>query len=134
MPYFFIQPIMSNTREYKIVLFNGKAIYTAYSPTSVNQGFKFSIENSREECRFHFAETALEMFKKRCPYAIADGLVRVDIFENQAGKLVVNEFESLEAGYSHAHISKTGIVQSLLDQYWVDKLFKCFSTNYNRTF
>jgi hypothetical protein len=69
MPYFFIQPIMSNTREYKIVLFNGKAIYTAYSPTSVNQGFKFSIEK------------LVQLYLSDCDLALFEHSERHCIFE-----------------------------------------------------
>ena len=33
------------------------------------------------------------------PYALVDGLCRVDIMQRSNGRLVVNEFESLEATY-----------------------------------
>jgi hypothetical protein len=43
--------------------------------------------------------TALEKLKATLPYAITDGLFRVDIFQTLSGQLVVNEFESLEADF-----------------------------------
>ena len=47
-----------------------------------------------------FAKNAVQELKIRVPECICDGLVRVDIFTNANGNLVVNEFESLEAEYS----------------------------------
>ena len=42
----------------------------------------------------------MEVFSASCPAAIVDGsIIRVDIFQNSLGNLVVNEFESLEAAY-----------------------------------
>ena len=42
---------------------------------------------------------ALQEFASACPNALVDSLMRVDIFQTMAGKLVVNEFESLEADH-----------------------------------
>ena len=47
---------------------------------------------------FTFAASAVAALVQSCP-GICDGLVRVDIFTNASGLLVVNEFESLEAEY-----------------------------------
>ena len=40
--------------------------------------------------------------KQLVPNAVVDGLVRVDVFESLNGRLVVNEFESLEARFNSA--------------------------------
>lgn len=56
---------------------------------------------------------------------ILDGLVRVDIFKNNEGNLVVNEFESLEARhFSNNHCKVIGVTD-YLRLYWREKLYKC---------
>lgn len=45
-----------------------------------------------------FANEAIRMLALKNPNAITDFIVRVDIFQRQNGQMVVNEFESLEAG------------------------------------
>ena len=48
----------------------------------------------------HFAETSVFILKTRCPETCIDGLVRVDIMlSNDENKIIVNEFESLEANF-----------------------------------
>jgi hypothetical protein len=45
-----------------------------------------------------FGARAIDRLKAaRGPWAFCGPVIRVDIFETEAGKLVVNEFESLEA-------------------------------------
>jgi len=46
---------------------------------------------------FEFAELAINTVSDSRCGAIIDGIVRVDIFRNSNGSLVVNELESLEA-------------------------------------
>lgn len=47
-----------------------------------------------------FAEAVCVKVRERCPYAITDGLLRVDIMVRDDGVMVVNELESLEATYN----------------------------------
>jgi hypothetical protein len=42
---------------------------------------------------------SVKVLLEACPHTICDGLFRVDVFMNQAGDFIVNEFESLEAAY-----------------------------------
>jgi len=121
IPYLMLQPIMSNRREYKVVLFNHVVQHTAGSYTE-KAGYPFSKENLQS--MVNFAEDSLRYCKNQCPFMITDGLVRVDIFENQSGQLVVNELESLEAGYEHIKINVTGNLNEKLKFYWKERLIK----------
>ena len=58
----------------------------------------------------------------QCPWMIVDGLMRVDVFEAQDGRLVVNEFESLEAQYEAYKIELNGEMIKNLENYWLTKL------------
>jgi hypothetical protein len=46
----------------------------------------------------NFVETAIQVLKTGNPNSITESVVRVDVFQRNDGKMVVNEFESLEAG------------------------------------
>jgi hypothetical protein len=120
MPYFMVQPMMSNRREFKIVLFNHRALYISASPTQT-LGFAFKKENM--EYIFKFSEYALNVCKEKCPHMITDGLIRIDVFENQNNNLIVNEIEGLEAKYDHAtKFELTGDLEQKLQMYWTEKL------------
>ena len=94
-PYTMIQATMRNKKEYKVVMFNREPKYVAYNPNA--SGIAFSIHPHTH--LMSFAEYALNEFSLSCPFAMVDSLMRVDIFQTQSGKLVVNEFESLEADH-----------------------------------
>lgn len=54
------------------------------------------------EERFNFAREAIQQLRTNCPEALVSGLVRVDIMVDDNGDMVLNEFESLEAGHQSA--------------------------------
>jgi hypothetical protein len=69
-----------------------------------------------------FATDALQLLKQRCPRTIVDGGVnRVDIMCLSNGRMVVNEFESLEACYTGGECD-TLLAQRVLQEYWLRKL------------
>ena len=81
-------------------MFDGKVEYLAYNcfrPTS--KGSHAFSKHPHTEI-FQFAESAVKVLAKNCPAAIVDGLIRVDIFQRNDGKFVVNEFESFEADFN----------------------------------
>ena len=104
-----IQPCMKNRAEYKAVVLNGKAFFVKRT----GGGIAFGDEKSR----LGFAEEAVRTLKEKCAYALLDGLVRVDFFQNANGVWVVNEFESLEAGYNSTPENDI-LVESFLISYW----------------
>jgi hypothetical protein len=81
---------MISNNESKVILWNGKAQYIS------NNGCKPKImgsKNGKIEL-FQFAEEGTN------GAFIGDGLSRVDCFLSAEGKLVVNEFENLDANFS----------------------------------
>ena len=96
-PYLIIQPRMISNNESKVILWNGKAQYIS------NNGCKPKImgsKNGKIEL-FQFAEEAWKALQEGTNGAfIGDGLSRVDCFLSAEGKLVVNEFENLDANFS----------------------------------
>lgn len=121
-PYTMIQPCMSNRKEYKVVYIPSKNIQYVVSRTArCGSGASFSV---RPHTRlFDFVKSAVGIFRHRCPYAITDGLFRVDVFQTKLGKLVVNEFESLDASYySTERGDSSFVVTNFLRQYWLSKL------------
>jgi hypothetical protein len=125
MRYVMLQACMKNRKEYKVVMFDEKVQYLGYNPYKRKNCFAFS--KRPHEKLFAFAQEALLDLKTSCNDFISDGLVRVDIFINKSGDMVVNEFESLEANY-HAHgISnaeniKNTILTEKLIKYWYNKI------------
>lgn len=77
--------------------------------------------------RLKFAEESIAALQKKCPESLVNGLVRVDIMQNDSGEMIVNEFESLEA--DHAHSDKTIKVyydfSNQMKMYYVNILCSC---------
>jgi hypothetical protein len=72
----------------------------------------------------------MERFQSAAPFAITDGLFRVDIFQTLSGKMVVNEFESLDAAYDTASTGTydyQALTYNFLQKYWQQKIAKCIS-------
>jgi len=95
IPYTMIQPTMRNKKEYKVVLFNREPKYVAHNANLMGTGFSRYPHHEI----MNFAAHALNEFSLACPFAMVNSLMRVDIFQNKSNKLVVNEFESLEADH-----------------------------------
>ena len=88
-----------------------------------NVGKTFSKKPHKE--LIEFVETVLEIFRTNCPAAIVtDCIVRVDVFQNIAGNFVVNELESLEAGYATTSILKNLVVERGMALYFETELAK----------
>ena len=104
----------------QVTLFDGVFQYVNSKPKSPPQSKVYSKYPHTRLMKF--AEEAVVELKRACSSAIIDGLVRVDIFETQMGKLVVNEFESLEACYYHNNESE---VCAKLVEYWHLKIQEC---------
>lgn len=122
LPYVMLQPRVPNPREARVILFDGAAQYIAYDHHRPSNSSALKASESK---LFAFAEDAVRKLKKSCPWAILDGLVRVDIFEVQVGpneyRLYVNEYESLEASYKISKNSqhyKECKVRVSLQEYW----------------
>ena len=74
-----------------------------------------------------FGLDALDIAGRSNNSYIFDGLVRVDIFKANDGRLVVNELESLDAEYNCADVGKVAATDEFLELYWKGKIFDCIS-------
>jgi hypothetical protein len=70
-----------------------------------------------------FADSAMDAIASHEAY-IVDGLVRVDVFKNNTGKLVVNELESFEAIY----YTRTFNAEHFLEEYWERKIYDAINS------
>ena len=124
IPYSLVQPRLSNRREYKVVILNGKASHII--PEDAN-GVKIAY---REKKNFStaphtelmlFAEMAVRHLVQMCSGTIGEYLIRVDIMQLDNEMMIVNEFESFEAVYISSCHEKTCHVQQFLNNFWVGK-------------
>ena len=100
--------------------FNGKAQYVC-TPKKLGKAFSKKPHNRL----FEFVNTVLDLMRIQCPSAmITDCIVRVDVFQNIAGNLVVNELESLEAGYETTKAKQNSIVEKGMESMLESELAK----------
>ncbi len=120
MPYVMLQPCMCNKRENKVVVVAGKALYI--SENKNKSGRQYSFGEHKE--LFEFCEDAVKQLKHIDGSFQSDGLVRVDVFVNQLGDFVVNEFESLEANYysTKNSVDQEAKVTRWLFNFWLKQL------------
>lgn len=104
----------------KAVLVNSRVLYHF----KVGHGKSFLGANGDTRELYKFALQSVLKLKQNNPSAIIDGLVRVDVMCTQEGKMIVNEFEGLEASYeaSLAFASYQAFVYSFLVDYWLNQL------------
>jgi hypothetical protein len=102
---------------------NNTPVFRAAISTGSNNKSKNGVNRkfAEEGELLQFAQTALERFRAAAPFAITDGLFRVDIFQTIAGNMVVNEFESLDAEYQSAISGTNEATYSFLERYWYQK-------------
>ena len=129
---------MFYSKERKVVCVNGKSMYVA-NINGLGRSAK-PFPNNKNLNDFNvslhgFVQRAIDEYKKACPYAITDGLFRVDVFQNIYGNFVVNEFESLEAAYYSTKMENEMFVSEYLAAYWanlLDENLSIFLKNLNR--
>jgi hypothetical protein len=147
VPYIMVQPMMNNRKEYKVVFFNCCFMHIA----NINQRRFGEIAWSfgSHSRLVSFALDALTQLKVRRPETITDFLVRVDVFESNEVecfdetnpdfpmddfrhwrdaegrycrfKLVVNEFESIEANFPGKNHEE---VKTLIYRYWCAHMYR----------
>lgn len=128
MSYVMLQPCMKNKNEDKVVLVGLKPFYIADKNINPRRGHRTADVDEL----FEFAVRAAKLLKQRNPNFLSDGLVRVDIFRNSNGHLVVNEIESLEANYSKQPLELEMQVTVALAAYWENILHRCVVTYMNK--
>ena len=118
IPYAIIQPYIINRKEKKCVLLNGRFSHFAVNHVKAGPQRLFADDKDLPL----IAENYLQELVAVCPGTITSGLVRVDMMCYR-GKVVVNEFESLEALYVPEYdrdYDKDGRTKQFLQGYWKD--------------
>lgn len=110
---------MKNRKEYKVAVFQEEVQFLTYNSRKPTPSIAFSKPPHHK--LLQFAYDAVQDLKNSCPEFLCDGLVRVDIFQNEAGNMVVNEFESLEANYYTSNHIDMVFMQKLIT-YWEVRL------------
>ena len=119
LPYAILQPCLRNRKEKKCVMLNGRFHYFAKIHVTTGPQKKFAADKALPA----IAELYLQELVSRCPGTIVSGLVRVDLMSYN-NRIVVNEFESLEAMYCPENrirdSNKAMNARSFLVDYWID--------------
>lgn len=115
----FIQPTLANVYEAKVVCLNKKAAYISNIGGKKGTAIPFNLsKKERDAALFSFAEECIRVLQRKCPNAILDGVVRVDIMMLKTGELVVNEFETLEACIFSKCEDKQIRTMDFIRRYW----------------
>jgi hypothetical protein len=121
IPYMMLQVKVLKNCEAKIVFLNGVYHHFLSPSTHMTTG---SFEGFTKDGIINFASEAFSALSRNDEY-ILDGLVRVDLFQNNEGLLVVNEFESLEARYYASQQEVMMDTEEFLNNYWERKIYEC---------
>jgi hypothetical protein len=70
-----------------------------------------------------FAESVMQCISVHDEY-IMNGLVRVDVMQNNAGQLVLNELESLEARHDSLDPGLSVSCSNFLSEYWEKVIYE----------
>ena len=124
LPYLMIQPCMHNRKEVKIVALNNLPAFKAGIVTACTSRGAAGVNQTFAETNdiMQFANIALLKFRAAIPFAITDGLFRIDIFQTASGQMVVNEFESLDTSYESKTIGADEATYQFLQNYWLVKI------------
>jgi hypothetical protein len=119
IPYIMLQVRVACNNEVKVIFLDGK--FNHIMSANISNVVK-SLPSFDKQQIIKFAADALECVSHHNQY-ILDGLVRVDIFENNASKtMVVNELESLEATFFTINELEIGNCHAFLLSYWEEKI------------
>jgi hypothetical protein len=126
IPYCMLQPTLENRMEYTVVCFNGTPLYIANVGGCGNVG-KGRLPFSNAISLKLFAANAITILSNHCPHALLSGLVRVDLMYNEhLNKIVINEFESLEAMYSSTKVRNVEFIRRTPEELLAEH-FNCFN-------
>ena len=120
VPYVMLQERVSPNKEVKMIFLGGK--FHHITSTSIGNVVMSLAGYSRNDL-IVFATSVMAFVALHAEY-ILDGLVRIDIFKDNAGKLVVNELESLEARSFSANDQINSSCERFLSEYWEKIIFR----------
>ena len=119
IPYIMLQVKVACNNEVKVIFLDGE--FNHIMSANISNVVK-SLPSFDKQQIIKFAADALECVSHHNQY-ILDGLVRVDIFENDASKtMVVNELESLEATFYAVNQLEINNCHAFLLSYWEEKI------------
>ena len=122
-PYLILQPYLVS-REWKVIMRAGKPEY--FHKRGKNSQNPTPPHSSDEaQTLFAFAKLVHSTLAIRCPHAILDGLVRIDIMKLPNGSLVVNEVEGVDANYASTNMISQGETALFLEKYWYEVIENC---------
>ena len=125
VPYVMIQPRVEDNREAKLVFIDRKFFHiSSHSSRLVVQ----KLPGITQEEMIDFATDALDALHDSGKSVILDGVVRVDILKGNDGRLVVNEFESLEARRFTLNTNHQHNVNAQIILYWEQKAYDCLNS------
>lgn len=126
IPYMMLQCRVPDSTEPKLAFIGGQFSHFCghRKGTAGSRGVIKSLPSHSQQDIIAFAETVVTIMQHFDDLkVILDGLIRVDLFDDGKGKLVVNEIESLEAAYNVTDEEANNRVQTFLDQYWEKKIY-----------
>jgi hypothetical protein len=134
IPSALVQPEIRENAEVKIICFDGKAYFRNTIKKSKDGRSPFG--RGRDKAYFEFAEHVIANFKRLCPSAIADQVIRVDAFgfRHLPGVFIVNELEGYESAKwgsgprAGDHVAK---VLMLTEDYWIKLVMKLVDYHLN---
>ena len=122
-PYVLLQPTVPEHKECKVILHGGVPKYFHQRGESNISPRKGTQERTD---MFAFAMLARDTLAARCPHAIMDGLVRIDIMRLPNKSLIVNEIEGVDSYYVAKNGGMTLSTQEFLQGYWKSVVKTCF--------
>lgn len=138
LPYIFLQARIANNHEYKVcqLIYDVPEASSSILPAEFLEPFEVHVEQQGSNTRRTATDDEVIAFAKRAIKAYQEKIgptgpiLRVDIFKTQSGRLVVNEFESLEAVVSPTgrQQGKDSRIKTYLQAYWRSVMQLCIST------
>jgi hypothetical protein len=131
--YLLFQERVTKNGECKLCFLNKQFSHFVSSTTT-----RKSLPGYTQKDLISFAQKALESLRVHEDTFILDGLLRVDLFKSNEGKLVVNELESLEACYFSSTLGESSQCDQYLEEYWEIQINEClcnlftFCTSFKR--
>ena len=113
IPYMMLQQRVTNNDEAKLCFLNKKFSHFVSGSSTVQ-----SFRGYSQHDLILFAYQCLQSLANLSHIYIFDGLVRVDLFKDDQGLLVLNEIESLEAGCQSSLEQKNCQTNQFLINYW----------------
>jgi hypothetical protein len=118
IPYLMLQERVEKNDEVKLIFLNRQFSHIAKIDRNPSSLPPFSTTDLVE-----FASSILNILAGSDLTFILDGIVRVDVFKSNDGRLVVNELESLEANY-YGDARDEARVRLFLENYWEYNIYK----------